>query len=226
MTLVAWFRKGDLPDPPEIVPDLLQEPAQTRLDRPDFDFEYKGRQCLVRPVATYELWGLVVSHNNIESFADLYHDSTSDTKDLCMIWGRNLETPDFQRVRFSSGSWTCYYRYPAGVRFSMRQGSNNHLITDSQRLRDAIAEVRVGDQIRLSGMLVNYQMDDWRGFWRKSSLVRHDDGCEVVFVEDLEVLRRGTPLWYALFRAGWMTLVAVPVLYVLTMHFGVRRRSD
>ncbi len=226
VTAVAWWRKGSLDDPAEIVPDLLQQPVQVRTDAPEFSFPYKGRVCLVRPVTTYELWGLVVSHNNIESIADLYHDSTSvDTKDLCVIWGRNLESDDYQRVSFSSGSFTCYYRYPAGVRFSGRAGSNNHLITDLDRVREQIAEVRVGDQIHLQGMLVNYQMDDWRGFWRQSSLVRTDDGCEVVYVEKLEVLRRGTPGWYMAFRAGWMTLLAAPVLYVVTLHLTVRRRG-
>lgn len=224
LTPVAWFFKGSLPDRAEIDPALLQDPVQVQISRPDFTFEYKGQQCLVRPVTTYELWGLVVSHNNIESIADLYHDSTSvDTKDLCVIWGRNLESDDYHRVNFRSGSFTCYYRYPSGVRFSKRAGSNNHLITDSPSMRELIDEVHVGDQIRLSGMLVNYQMGDWRDFWRSSSLVRNDSGCEVIFVEQLEVLVRGTPLWYQLFRIGWITLLTVPVLYVAAMHFGVRR---
>ena len=224
VSVAAWLFKGDLEDPSGIVPELLQEPVQVKVSRPDFTFDYKGRRCLVRPVADYEIWGLVVSHNNIESFADLYHDSTSvDTKDLCVIWGRNLETDDYQRVSFRSGSFTCYYRYPSGVRFSLRAGSNNHLVTDSDAIRDVIDEVRVGDQIRLEGMLVNYQMDDWRDFWRESSLVRNDSGCEVVFVERLEILKRGTPFWYLAYRLGWITLLVVPVLYVATLHLQVRR---
>lgn len=226
VTAAAWFFKGDLGDASGIVPELLQEPVQARVSRPDFTFDYRGQQCLVRPVATYELWGLVVSHNNIESFADLYHDSTSvDTKDLCVIWGRNLETDDYQQVSFRSGSFTCYYRYPSGVRFSMRAGSNNHLITDSEAIRDTIERVRVGDQVRLAGMLVNYQMNDWRDFWRESSLVRSDNGCEVVFVEQLDILKRGTPFWYLAFSLGWKTLLIVPLLYVATLHLQVRREG-
>jgi hypothetical protein len=223
VTPVAWFMKGTLVAPSGILPELRQEPVQTAVSRPDFSFAYKGQQCLVRPVALYEQWGLVVSHNNIESVADLYHDSTSvDTKDLCVIWGPNLESADYRRVSFRSGSFTCYFRYPAGVRFTMRAGANNHLITDSQLTRERIDEVRVGDQVRLKGMLVNYRMDDWGDFWRKSSLVRTDDGCEVVFVEELEILRKGTPVWYALYRAGWITLLAVPVLYLVALHLKVR----
>jgi hypothetical protein len=223
VTPVAWWFKGGLVDPDEIVPELLQAPVQERIEAPDFSFDYKGKSCRVRPVTDYELWGLVVSHNNIESFADLYHDSTSvDTKDLCVIWGSNLLDDDYQRVKFSSGSFTCYWRYPAGVQFAGWEGSNNHLITDDARIREQITEVRVGDQIHLKGMLVNYQMDDWQGFWRESSLVRSDDGCEVIYVEQLDVLRQGTPGWYRTFRVGWMTLLIVPILYLATLHLTVR----
>ena len=99
--------KGRLVTSEDIEAPLLQEPAQGSTMRESFEFEYKDQQCRVQPVAAYELWGLVVSHNNIESIADLYHDSTSvDTKDLCVIWGGNLEGDDFRQVEFKSGSWT------------------------------------------------------------------------------------------------------------------------
>ena len=135
----------------------------------------------MEPVATYELWGLVVSHNNIHSVADIYHDSTSvDTKDLCVIWGANLEDSDYQRVDFKSGPWTCYFSYPGDARFDHTALGNNHLITDDPWMRRVLDDVRVGDQIRLAGLLVNYQMDDWQGFWRRTSTTRDDSGCEAL----------------------------------------------
>ena len=166
-------------------------------------------------MASYELWGLVVSHNDIESLADIYHDSTSvDTKDLCVIWGENLERPDYLEVDFKSGPWTCYFRYPAGVVFHHDALGNNHLITDDPALRTALEQVRVGDQVHLEGKLVNYQMDDWRGFWRRTSTTRDDNDCEVLFLEGLSVLRRGTPGWYAMYRIGRIALVALPLIYL------------
>ena len=216
LTVIAWFMKGRLVTSAEIEASLLREPVQGATARKPFEFEYKGRQCRVTPVAAYELWGLVVSHNNIESIADMYHDSTSvDTKDLCVIWGGNLESDDFREVEFKSGSWTCYFQYPAGVQFAHYELGNNHLITDDPAIRDQIAEVRVGDQIRMSGLLVDYQMDDWEGFWRRSSTVRDDTLCEVVFVEELEVLQQGTPGWYSAYRAGKALIVALPILYLV-----------
>ena len=226
LTAVAWFMKGRLVTSAAIEAPLLQEPEQGATARELFEFEYKGQQCRVKPVATYELWGLVVSHNNIESIADLYHDSTSvDTKDLCVIWGGNLEKDDFRQVEFKSGSWTCYFQYPQGVKFAHHELGNNHLITDDPSIRDQIAGVRVGDQVRMRGLLVDYQMDDWETFWRRSSTVRTDTLCEVVFVEELEVLQRGTPGWYTAYRVGKGLILALPVLYLL-VFFLESGRSD
>lgn len=225
LVVLGWWFKGELGPPQAMHPDLAREPVQTPTTAEPFSFRYKGKEFRARPVAEYELWGLVVSHNDIESIADIYHDSTSvDTKDLCVIWGVNLEHPDYQRVEFKSGSFTCYFRYPPGVRFSPRAGSNNHLVTDRQEIRDRIAAVRVGDQIRLEGLLVDYQMEDWREFWRKTSTVRTDSGCEIVFVRQLEILARGTPGWYRAYRIGWIGLIVVPLVSLVSLHLSVRGR--
>ena len=216
LTVVAWRMKGTLVTSDEVEAALLEEPKQGATTREPFEFEYKGKQCRVQPVASYDLWGLVVSHNNIKSLADMYHDSTSvDTKDLCVIWGSNLESDDFRDVEFKSGSWTCYFRYPAGVKFAHHELGNNHLITDDPGIRDQIARVNVGDQIHMKGMLVDYQVEDWKSFWRRSSTVRTDTLCEVVFVEELEILEKGTPGWYAAFRIGRGLILALPVLYLV-----------
>ena len=217
-TLISWYFKGQLVEPGGVDPTLLQEPLQTTTSREEFAFEYKDKQCRVQPVADFELWGLVVSHNNIHSVADIYHDSTSvDTKDLCVIWGENLERDDYRRVEYKSGPWTCYISYPDGVHFAHDAIGNNHLIAASSLVRDRIGDVRIGDQIRLSGLLVNYQMSDWESFWRRTSTRRDDYDCEVVFVEKLDVVRRGTPGWYAAYRAGWIAILALPVFYLFLM---------
>ena len=218
LTGVSWFFKGHLVGPSEIDEDLLQTPAQTPTSAAPFDFKYKDKECRVEPVATWEQWGLVVSHNNIESIADIYHDSTSvDTKDLCVIWGANLRTSDYQQVDFKSGPWTCYFSYPGGVQFHHNALGNNHLITDDPAVRRALDGVRVGDQIHLAGLLVNYQMDDWQSFWRQTSTSREDNDCEVVFLQDIDVLRRGTPGWYTAYRFGWIAILVLPILYVFLM---------
>lgn len=213
LALAGW-RKGGLDGPAAIHPELLREPVQGPTERAPFSFEYRGKRCRVKPVASYELWGLVVSHNDVHSVADIYHDRSSvDTKDLCVVWGGNLERDDYRRATFSSGPWTCYVTWPAGVRVTMNQVSNNHLITDRPELRDAIARVQVGDQVHFAGLLVDYQMEDWETFWRRTSTTRDDAGCEVVFVEQLDVLGRGTPGWYALWRLAESALVLLPIAW-------------
>lgn len=216
LLLLASWRKGELAPPEEIEPALRSEPTQTATARAPFEFSYRGRACRVRPVAEYELWGLVVSHNDIHSVADIYHGRSSvDTKDLCVVWGGNLSRDDYRRVEFDSGPFTCYFEFEQGVRFEMSEASNNHLITDREDVRRCIASVRVGDQIHLRGQLVDYQMDDWEDFWRQTSTIRYDTGCEVVYVETIEVLRRGTPVWYALATLAWTGLFAGAAAWLL-----------
>jgi hypothetical protein len=216
MLALASWRSGWLPAPARIAAGMLQAPAQTPTARAPFEFDYRGRACRVRPVASYELWGLVVSHNDIKSVADIYHDRSSvDTKDLCVVWGDNLRRDDYRRVKFWSGPFTCYFRIPNGVAFALDGAGNNHLITDRPEVRRAIAGVRIGDQVHLRGLLVDYQMDDWEDFWRRSSTARNDSDCEVVFVQSLEVLRRGTPGWYAARRLGWILLLGGAVAWLV-----------
>ena len=78
------------------------------------------------------------------------------------------------------------------------------------------------NQVRLNGLLVDYQMEDWQSFWRKSSTTRSDNQCEVVFLEELEVLRRATPGWYAAFAWGKRLLLLIPVLYVFVFWLEAR----
>lgn len=93
-----------------------------------------------------------------------------DTKDVCVIWGDNVATEDFHRVKFWNGPWTCNWRYPDGVRATASQVSNNHLITQSDAIRQTIARVRVGTKFafgsvgglpgrRPSGILARLQLD-------------------------------------------------------------------
>lgn len=211
VTLLAFARKGTLVSHRDVDPRLLAEPAQTETTRAPFSFEYMGETYDVQPVAEYELAGLVVSHNDPTSWWDAYHDETSvDTKDLGLIWGPNLRSDDFHRVEFWNVSWTVNWRYPAGVAFHDAAISNNHLVTPHPRVRDAIAGVRVGDQVRLRGLLVNYAPRSRPGAWRNTSTTRTDTGngaCEVVCVDELQVLRRGTPIAYALHSLGKLALL-------------------
>ena len=228
--LLAGKFKGGFPDASEIDPALLNEPLQQATEREPFEMVHERHTIRVQPVAEYELWGLVVSHNNIHSVADIYHDSSSlDTKDLCVVWGSNLQSGELGKVSFKSGPWTCYYSYPEGVRFAGAEMSNSHLITNQESLRADLDAIRIGDQIRVKGALVDYQLDDWRDFWRRSSTVRNDSGngaCEVLFFEEIEVLVPGTPLWYTAFNGALFLLTLVPLAFMHSIWIDSKRLAE
>ncbi len=216
LTGLAAVKRGAFVSHTAILPPLFQDPIQTPTTRQPYAFPYKGETYLVQPVAEYELWGLVVSHNNIHSPTDIYHDRSSvDTKDLCVIWGTNLTRDDFQQVAYWSDPWSCGFAVPAHLLFSPDHLSNNHLITADQRIRDRIDDVRIGDQIHLKGLLVNYSSRRMPHAWRKSSTTRTDRGngaCEVVFVDAIDILQPGTPGWYTTYTMGWWSILLILVL--------------
>jgi hypothetical protein len=212
-TIAAFTQKGKFADHKDILPGLLNDPVQRSTRRQRFHFKYRGKTYIVRPVAEYELWGLVASRNNPRSIMDAYHDWTSvDTRDLGIIWGKNLRNNDFHRVKIRNSSWQVHWRYPHGVTFYNDSISNNHLITGDPAVRSAIGRVQRGDQIHMKGMLVNYRSGDEPGSWRRSSTSRTDTGngaCEVVYVESIEVLKAATPEWYLVYRIGWWAVLAL-----------------
>ncbi len=217
---LAWFFKGSLPRVSEILPELEQEPVQKKTTRKKFSFTYRGVSYNVTPVAGYELWGLVVAHNNIGSLADIYHDDNSvDVKDICVIWGDNVQRDDFRRVKFRGDCYVCYFKYPSGVSFDHYQLANNHLLSSDPAVLRRIAAVQVGDQVHLEGLLVNYSPEG-ANWTRKTSTTRKDSemgACEVVFVENLEILRPGTPGCYAAYRLGKIFILAFLAAKILLL---------
>jgi len=126
MALAGWMGRS-LPEPGVLLPAVATPPLQRPTDAAPFEFDYKGKRCEVRPVAAYQLTGLVVSHNDIRSFSDIYHDATSvDTRDLCVIWGEDATGGAYRDVEFWSGPFTCCavrMRQARPVGVSTRQGS-------------------------------------------------------------------------------------------------------
>lgn len=212
---LAWWMGRGLPEPDALLPRVASAPVQGPTDAAPFDFEYKGKRCEVQPVATWELAGLVVSHNEIRSFSDIYHDATSvDTRDLCVIWGENATSGAYREVEFWSGPFTCYWSRAPETRFRRAEISNQHLITDRPEIRRALERLHPGDQVRLTGLLVDYRMEDWGDSWRRTSTSRSDSGCEVVFLDGLEVLARHRPGWHVAKRAAKALLILFPLAWL------------
>lgn len=215
-----------LPPLESVKNDLRRDPIQTVAGTPSFKITYKGQTTDVFPQAEYQLWGMVVSHNDpfVWYTFDIAHDESSlDTRDFCVIWGDNIWKADYHNVHVHNDDNFCITRWRSGTHgFVNEKLSNNHLITNDEAIRKRISEVQIGDQIYLRGKLVNYSEDRWSGGVRRSSLNRTDTGngaCEVLFVEELRILSSYNRLWamahhYSLYGIGG-ALVMMLVLFFL-----------
>lgn len=212
----SWHMKKQLPASELIDSNLFEAPVQSNYDKAskpeNFNINYMGSTYKIKPRAEYTLYGLVVSMNNPKGIGDSYHDEKSfDTKDFCVIWGDNLEDSKYKKVKFWNVSWTCNWRYKTDISWDNQKVANNHLITAHQHIRDQIESVKVGDQIKIEGQLVNY-IDSKTGFERKTSMSRQDHGntaCEVFLVENLEIVVAKNRIFYHLYKLGWLALLGL-----------------
>ena len=236
ITLFAsHYKRKILPDSSKMLPVLQNEPIQTKTQSKNFIFKYLKTEYFVQPVADYEIWGLVATHNNIHSIADIYHDKTSvDIKDLCVLWGSNVDSNNYHNIKFSSNAFICSYQTmsrEASSKFDKYKFSNSHLLSNNKTVRNKIRNVRIGDQIYMKGMLVNYAPKTNLRHLRKSSLTRKDTGdgaCEVIFVNEIKVLKRGNIFWHTIYenskRLIIISLILIPLLFVISTYIENKKR--
>ncbi len=209
--VASFFMRNRLPDKGLILEPLLQSPVQTKDGVPEpFEVTRKNVTYTVKPLFSYELWGMIVSSHHSASFVDISHKQWNDflnTKDVCVIWGKNVATGVYRRMTFRNRDFTCYYRYPdreTGQIFTENCLSNNHLLPADPIVADAVLKARKGDQVHFKGWLVSYGVKG-APYARGSSTVRNDRGngaCEVVYVTDFEVLREANAAWRVFYKAS------------------------
>ena len=224
LLLGALWNKNVLPEPQSLSAPLLDEPAQLAVSRAAMPVSVGGIDYSVQPLYKYDLYGLVVSTHDANTWWDYLHKEWNDKLnviDLCVVWGENVRTGAYRGIRFSSGQFTCNYETSsseAWAAFDTSAISNNHLLSDDPRLARAMRQVRIGDQIHFSGYLAEYSHNHGFPFKRGTSTVRTDSGngaCESVYVEDFEVLQRGGGPW---FKVQWIGLGLI-VLGLLVWFF-------
>jgi len=206
--LFSIFQTNKLPGKNEINKNLFLDPIQTKSNNEDFDFDYRGKNYKVHPLADYELWGLVVSVNNINAWYNYYHDENAvNLKDVCVIWGDNISNEIYlhPNTKIKNGEWTCYYQWQTknGSKIFPNKLSNNHLLTADEEIQEIIRNIHKGDQIHLKGFLVDYAegSSDW---YRKTSLSRSDSNqtsrsggaCEIVYTNEIELLKQNQNFFY------------------------------
>jgi len=211
----AYWRSVQVPNQFSNLKELQNEPLQIETSRESFDLEVKGHTYQIQPVFEYELWGLIVEDHDSSSWIDTSHQQWGDflnTKDICVIWGKNVINPHLKDLRFSHGDWTCYVKTSsdeAWTSFRWDQLSNNHLLPENSEIEAKIKAAHIGDEIHLKGQLVNYSIN--HGAKRRSSITRDDKengACEIIYVNEFQILNRHNALWITLVRIGkWLSIV-------------------
>src|SRR6185503_14711328 len=116
----------------------------------------------------------------------------------------------YRGLDYWNDQWTCWVKasdHETWKAFDPTALSNNHLVTDDAAVARRLRSVRIGDQIRFKGYLVDYSAP---AGMRVSSTVRNDTGngaCEVVYVEDFDILSSPNRLWRGLFKAALFALL-------------------
>jgi len=211
--LGVYFR-DTLPSPDKLDSRLKDDPIQKKTGKMPFDVTVDKISYHIHPLYSYELYGLVVSKHESDSFADLSHKLWKDhlnTADLCVIWGRNAFSGIYEKLKFSSGEWSCSI-YSSSIedwrRYSNEHLSNNHMLSNRRDINKTLRKVRVGDQIHFTGYLAKYSHGN---FSRGTSTVRTDTGngaCETVYVEDISIIKSGPRHWLFIRRLALVTLLA------------------
>ena len=199
----SCFQKDNFPKKEEIVNELYQEPLQAGVEKAPFQLQEGEFTYMITPKYTYELYGLVVSYYDSENWLDLWHKNDPlNTKDVCVIWGDNIKSGVYQKMKFSHGEFTCYAKFKKGVDFSWyskfynSQISNNHLLPKNDEIYEEMKNVSSGDQIYFKGYLVDYSVKSLQGGGgtRATSTIRADTGngaCEIIYATDFQILKKG-----------------------------------
>ena len=218
----GWWMYGDLPAPTSIRAELADDPEQVESDEEPFELNYREASYIVEPEAEYRVRGLVVTHNDINAFADIYHDKDSvDVKDICLIWGENVSDERYQQMTFWSEPWSCQVQWsrPPVSPLRFDQVGNNHILAADAGVLRAIRNIRIGDQIELTGKLVNYYPKNYPTRRRSTSLVRDDMGngaCEVMLVTGVKIFDQFRPKLYTAYeRAGGLLPWSIGLWFVV-----------
>jgi len=235
--LISFFQIKKLPPKTEINKNLYNKPIQEKTERKEFNFDYKKYTYTVTPQANYELWGLVVSKNNINAWYNFYHDkNTVNIKDLCVVWRENIISEVYRdpNISFKNGEWTCYYSWNSQLisPFYPNKLSNNHLLASDYKIQKIIKQTNVGDQIYFKGILADYQKQG-ENFIRQTSLSREDSNqssrsggaCEVVFVDEFKILKNNQLLWNYINRFGLKIIIIIFLINIFILFFKLRKKS-
>lgn len=192
LALAAWggwqaWSQQSVDQPPGVL--VAEAPAQTELAGDEATaFEHDGYR--LTPLAGFALEARVLTTERyrFDRLAGLV------PIDVGLGWGAMSDSAVLAQIELGqSGRFMFWHvaRFPIPERQIIESASNMHLIAATPVIGRRIAALRKGQLIRLRGRLVEAVAPN--GTWIRSSLRRDDTGagaCEVVWVEDLELLHQ------------------------------------
>lgn len=216
--LVSFWNRNSIPSNVDYIAAIANEPLQTNTRKKPFDVSLKGVDYQVQPEFEYDITGMVVSYRHHDEDYSRMHRLAKDhlnMLDVCVIWGDNTQA-QLQKIQFWNGLFTCNVKtrsQAAWESFDMNQLSNNHLLSDDETVRDRVRDIKVGDQIRVKGVLASYTSPVGT---RGTSTTRTDSGdgaCETLYIESFEIVRSAKRGWRTTMYASLVVLILSLVLY-------------
>ncbi len=180
--------------------DLIPDPIQKNVPEEHIPLKIRGVDLDVKKLASYDITGKVeaikeYNTNPVANFLSFAGENVYDyisPIDLTLSWGKvalyensnhfysNQYTTNTYRMVMSS--WDEVLSEKLGDNYVKTHFSNNHLISLDKGIRDEFSKIKEGQIVRIQGYLV-YVVDSNGGHWGPSSLVRDDNGCEIIYVE-------------------------------------------
>ena len=213
-----------LPDPSVIDAAVTaSEPVLGPTDRDAFTTVIDGYTYTIVPRAAYDIAGLVVSRHRSDALLNLYHKADrGNIADVCVVWGEPIRNGSYRAVRYSSSEFTCSYEWSGTVAppFNAEKLANNHLLPADAVVARRIQALRIGDQIRMRGLLVDYTVRSGGSeiFTRRTSLTRTDTGngaCEILYTTDVSVIRAVSRVRADAARYAWWASLGAFVAFAV-----------
>lgn len=228
----SFFLRKNIHSVHDVHPLLLRQPIQEKIHiSQPITFETKGYRYQLTPLHEYEIAALIVSKINYSVFS-IYKYESIFSVDLCLIWGSNLGRGIHQdrALSFKQDCRWCWVYWQKDLGFNMNEFANTHLLVIDPRIKRIVNDLLPSDQVVIKGKLVNVvadliqKKDDLSPThitWNSSER-RNDTGagsCEVMYVEDVVVLKQGNVLFRWLYVIGAWLLVAIIVWRILNFFF-------
>lgn len=234
--IVTFFSRNNVRSVDEIMPEVLRQPYQSVVySQKEVAFARDGYQYRVLPFYDYEINALVVGKMDYRLF-NIYGYDKIFPLDLCLIWGSNVARKLHRNsaVSFSQDCRWCWANWFGDVNFNINELSNNHLLINNKEILQKAKDILKGDQIKIKGKLVNVKANGIGekgscGITWNTSVSRIDSGagaCEVIYVENIEILKKANIISRVLFRLSAYGLLLIIIWNVIDFFRGPKSAKD